>query len=424
MQLRRSRLAAASLVLASMVAGVVPGTAGPAHAEETTPFAGEQELVNRVNQARQTYRLPPLTFHPALSWVSRDWTDALASQRQLAHNGGFLYGSWPGWSARGEVVGQTRSIAEAVEMWMASPPHRASLLGNFTHLGIGVARGGDGLLYTTVDLVAGGPCPASSNPAPKPSTSAATGYYVLGHDGGIFTHGSATFRGSVPGLGVRTEVVLMAVTPSQQGYWVLGGDGGVFSFGDARYHGSLPGLGVRGRAVDLKPTPTGNGYWMLGADGGVFSFGDARFHGSVPGLGVSDPAIKLVPTPTGNGYWVLGGDGGVFSFGDARFHGSVPGTGASTQSISMASTPTGGGYWVLGADGGVFSFGDARFRGSVPGVGQCVAAQGVQLVGTRTGGGYYVLSTRGEVFAFGDAPYYGSPASFRVRGRDLAVVSR
>ncbi|MCZ7527381.1 MAG: VCBS repeat-containing protein [Acidimicrobiia bacterium] len=109
---------------------------------------------------------------------------------------------------------------------------------------------------------------------------------------------------------------------SGQGYWMLGRDGSVYAFG-VPFHGSLPGLGIRTEVVNLVPTAGGAGYWVLARDGGVFSFGAARFHGSMGGQRLNAPIISMAPTPTGDGYWLLAADGGVFAFGDARFFGST-----------------------------------------------------------------------------------------------------
>lgn len=80
-------------------------------------------------------------------------------------------------------------------------------------------------------------CRRDTNPAPAPSAASGRGYWFLGRDGGIFAF-DAPFFGSVPGLGIRTEVLSLASTPTGRGYWVLGRDGGVFAFGDARFLGS------------------------------------------------------------------------------------------------------------------------------------------------------------------------------------------
>jgi hypothetical protein len=385
-----------------------------------------------MNGMRTAAGLAPLATNLALTGMARGWTDHLTAVGGLSHNPALATEAPAGWATVGENVGMGGSLDGVDQAFAASPPHRANILGAYDAMGIGVDIRGDGTLFITVDFIRWQPgaapvsAPVAScidhNPVPDPSSSAASGYYVLGSDGGIFAYGKAPFLGSVPGLGVHAQASLMAETPSQRGYWILGADGGVFSFGDAHFYGSVPGIGAQARAVDLKSSKSGKGYWVLGQDGSVFSFGDAVYAGSLPGAGVRAQAVRLVPTPSGHGYWILGADGGIFSFGDAAFHGSLPGVGVHDGSISLASTISGNGYWILGADGGIFSFGDATYKGSVPGL-ACQQASGVQLVASADGHGYYVLASDGRVFSFGDAPGYGQPASLGVTALDLAVFT-
>jgi hypothetical protein len=250
-----------------------------------------------------------------------------------------------------------------------------------------------------------GYCRKNTNPPAAPSPASARGYWFLGKDGGIFAF-DAPFYGSLPGLGIHTQVLNMAATADGNGYWILGADGGVFSFGDARFFGSMAGQPLNGRIIAMVPTPDSGGYWLLGSDGGIFSFGDARFFGSMGGQHLNGPVIGMAPTNTGRGYWLLGSDGGIFSFGDARFFGSMGGQPLAAPVISMATAPTGG-YWLLGGDGGVFSFA-APFTGSIPGIGLCGSPTGVQLRGSSTGRGYWILGADGGVFSFGDAAFHGS----------------
>lgn len=412
---------AAALLLAGPAA--VIGTGAPASADD----ALNAQFVSLMNRDRAANGLPPLATNTALTSIAQSWSAVLLGNGTLSHNPNLPAQLPAGWIRYGENVGMGGSASSLEAAFMNSPEHRANILGQFTLVGVGTSvRPSDGTIFVTVDLMATAPAAQTasctdSNPPDTPSAAAASGYYVLGNDGGVFSYGNAPFRGSVPGLGIHATAVLMAVTPDQRGYWVLGSDGGVFTFGDARFFGSVPGTGAHTVGVDLKPTPDGGGYWILGQDGSVFSFGDARFAGSLPGIGAGGRAVKLVPTATGAGYWILTAGGGVFSFGNAAPEGSPAADGIADPAVSMAATATDKGYWVLGADGGIFSFGDALYHGSVPGFG-CQSAVGVQLVATHTGGGYYVLSNDGRVFPFGDAPTYGQPYGLHVTTLDLAVL--
>jgi hypothetical protein len=250
-------------------------------------------------------------------------------------------------------------------------------------------------------------CRRGSNPPNVPSAGAAPrGYWVLGHDGGLFAFGGAPFFGSVAGRLNGATAVGMQASPSGHGYYILTNRGEIHPFGDATAHGSMAGVRLNAPIIALAPTPTGRGYWLLGRDGGVFSFGDAAFHGSTGGIRLNAPVISMAPTPTGRGYWLLAADGGVFSFGDAAFHGSTGGLRLAAPVVSMATSKSAG-YWLVAADGGVFSFGVPYF-GSLPGTGLCASPPTSQLRATLTGNGYFVLSADGGVYAFGDAPFLGS----------------
>ncbi len=76
------------------------------------------------------------------------------------------------------------------------------------------------------------------------------GYYLLAKDGGVFTFGSADFKGSTGDLKLNAPVIAMLVAPDGAGYWLAATDGGIFTFGAA-----VPGLDGRhklnGPVLDL-----------------------------------------------------------------------------------------------------------------------------------------------------------------------------
>jgi hypothetical protein len=239
--------------------------------------------------------------------------------------------------------------------------------------------------------------------APLP---AATGYTLVGTDGGVFAFGSAAFEGSLPGLGVSVSNIAGIVPSSDdRGYFLVGSDGGVFSFGDTNFEGSLPGLGVSvGNIVGIVPSSDDRGYFLVGSDGGVFAFGDTGFEGSLPGIGVRvNDVVSIASTPDNQGYWVLGADGSVYAFGDAPSDGSV--SFPAARLVSIVATSDGGGYWVTDANGDVYPFGDATNLGSTAGQG---IGDIVSLVPTSDSAGYWLIGANGGVYPFGDAGSFGS----------------
>jgi hypothetical protein len=78
----------------------------------------------------------------------------------------------------------------------------------------------------------------------------------------------------------------MAPTPTGQGYWLFASDGGVFTYGAATFKGSAGAIMLNKPIVTAAAAPTGLGYWLAAADGGLFRYGDAQFKGSVVASGV------------------------------------------------------------------------------------------------------------------------------------------
>ncbi len=279
----------------------------------------------------------------------------------------------------------------------------------------------DGFTATTTRLVAVG-----TTPGPQ---STASGYWLVGADGGIFSFGSAGFYGSTGKLRLQRPVVGISPTADRLGYWLVGSDGGVFAFGDSGYYGSLPGMGFSPAGSDgtvrlaapivaMVPSVNDAGYFMVAADGGVFAFGDARYAGSCPGIGgCSGTAVAVMPDATGNGYWLVTATGNVYTFGDAQALGSPPRRTAPVT--SAVRTPDGGGYWVLFADGTLAASGDAGRYGDPTGALGTGTATAVFT--TADGAGYWVASAAGGVYPYGDATADGSMAGARLNAPIVAA---
>jgi hypothetical protein len=258
--------------------------------------------------------------------------------------------------------------------------------------------------------------------APPPS-GPASGYDLVGQDGGVFvfpTGQSGGFYGSLPGLGVSVDdIVGMVPSPDDKGYFLVGRDGGVFAFGDAPFLGSLPGLGVSvDDIVGIVPTRDNGGYFLVGQDGGVFAFGDAPFLGSLPGDGIHiADVVGIAATPSDQGYWVVAADGTVYGFGNAARLGSATGTPSPVSGI--ASTPDGDGYWIVTQNGSVYSFGDAGYFFSLPILGVTPSRPVIGLVPTADDQGYWLVGGDGGIFAFGDAPFVGSLPGLGIHVTDI-----
>ena len=298
---------------------------------------------------------------------------------------------------------------------------------------------GTGTVYVTVTTPTGTSTPTSGSsftyitpktsptPTPSPPTSAtATGYDLVGADGGVFVFDapgqSGGFYGSLPGIHVvpSKPVVGMVATANDKGYFLVAQDGGVFSFGDAPFLGSLPGIGVTPAQpiTGLVATGTDQGYFLVGRDGGVFTFGNAPFLGSLPGEGIHvDDIVGIAATPSGNGYWLVASTGQVYAFGAAKQLGTALGTPSAVSAI--AGSPTGGGYWITTKNGAVYAFGTAKSFGTLPASHVTPSLPVVGIVHTAGTGGYWLLGADGGIFAFGDAPFYGSLPGIGVHVTDI-----
>lgn len=102
-------------------------------------------LVRRLNVERRRHGAPALKTSPLLR------LSAKSKARYLAQSGILAHGTW--WKLIDRYAGDRfgrigeniadgqDSAAEVVEDWMHSPDHRANILGDYTHVGSGRAKG-------------------------------------------------------------------------------------------------------------------------------------------------------------------------------------------------------------------------------------------------------------------------------------------
>ena len=245
-------------------------------------------------------------------------------------------------------------------------------------------------------------CLSISPPTPvpqiQPGPPSASGYDLVGQDGGVFvfpTGQSGGFYGSLPGLGVTVhDIVGMVPSPDDKGYFLVGRDGGVFAFGDAPFLGSLPGLGVSvDNIMGSCPPPTTGATSSWAGTGACSPSATHRSSARCRGSGSTPTTSSASPRlPRTSGYWLVGANGTVYAFGDAPQLGGAVGSPSPVSGI--ASTPDGGGYWIVTRDGAVFTFGDARSYGSLPGDGVVPDRAVIGLVPTADDGGYWLIGGR------------------------------
>ena len=119
--------------------------------------ADERLILHLINKEREKADLEPLKPDHRLNRAARTHSLNMAKQKQMAHE---LDGKGPadrmkdvGYRLRtyGENCGVgSRTPAQAVQMWLNSPPHKESILtGQFVETGIGIATGQRGQKFYT-----------------------------------------------------------------------------------------------------------------------------------------------------------------------------------------------------------------------------------------------------------------------------------
>lgn len=158
------------VVLGTVLALVAPA----AGADEA---GDEWAFVARINQARADAGLPPLGVLASLRDLARAQSARMATQDRLHHNPNLaadLTAAVPDWQRGGENVGVGGDVASLHAAFMASPAHRANVLGNWRYMAVGVVRAGAKTWVTELFVQApagkpllGLPAPPAPPPAPR-----------------------------------------------------------------------------------------------------------------------------------------------------------------------------------------------------------------------------------------------------------------
>ena len=138
------------VLLAAMLVAAPPATAGSAGTGASVATGAELEFVQQLNAERAMRGLAPLVVDASMTVAARDWSDDMADGGFLAHAPDITVGAPNGWRLVGENVGRGSTVGGLVDAFMNSPGHRANVLNTrFDRVGVGVATGNDGRMYTT-----------------------------------------------------------------------------------------------------------------------------------------------------------------------------------------------------------------------------------------------------------------------------------
>lgn len=106
----------------------------------------ESDFYGRINSIRASNGLGGLSSNGALAGYARSWAKHMAERGSLGHSSiGSLV---PPWSSVGENVGQGGSVGGIFGALAGSSGHLSNMLGNFTHVGVGVYVDSGGTIWT------------------------------------------------------------------------------------------------------------------------------------------------------------------------------------------------------------------------------------------------------------------------------------
>jgi uncharacterized protein YkwD len=145
---RGGRTLTALVVVGILGFGFSPAASSTQLSEQQLVSAQEQSLLQAINRARAARGISPLRIGVRLQSAAR------AHSRAMARSGSFDHGDWyrrlRRHGVRGRTLGETIAWGVGVDgtasaivgMWLASPPHRATMLSRgFRRIGVGVAIG-------------------------------------------------------------------------------------------------------------------------------------------------------------------------------------------------------------------------------------------------------------------------------------------
>ena len=134
------------VVLTATLAVLVPLNARA----RTSP---DNAVLALVALSRSQARLPSVYSAPGLDAIARRQSERMRSAGRIFHNPRLpedLNAARIGWTIAGENVGVGPTVQDVHRAFMASPTHRANILGrSYDAVGVSVSRTTDGTVYVT-----------------------------------------------------------------------------------------------------------------------------------------------------------------------------------------------------------------------------------------------------------------------------------
>jgi uncharacterized protein YkwD len=115
--------------------------AGPRRIVSTGTDPVIKKILDDTNAHRRTLGRSPLKLHPTLNRIAGNWAYYMHQKCEYKHNPTYTSGYPWGWRKAAENVAAGRDVLSVVTAWIESLAHRANLLGDYTHVGIGYYEG-------------------------------------------------------------------------------------------------------------------------------------------------------------------------------------------------------------------------------------------------------------------------------------------
>ncbi len=153
----------------------------PVAAPAAVAGPGEGDMLAKINAERTSRGLNALSSHGTLVSHARQHSVDMAATDSIWHTKN-LGGVTSGWSRIGENVGRGPSVNSLHRAFMNSSGHKANILGDFTHAGVGTHVTEAGMMYVTVVFMKSkdaapatttttAPPPTTTAPPPPPTTA-------------------------------------------------------------------------------------------------------------------------------------------------------------------------------------------------------------------------------------------------------------
>jgi len=158
---RRRSVVLATVVVAFAILAAACGPVEappPAGAPGAPPDAITATVFNRTNADRAAQGLGELVWNARLAGLAGDWAQYLADTHQFFHRDLATVIESPGfesYASLGEniLVGPEGIDGNQMEdAWLASPSHRANIMGNYDTMGVAIAYGNDGKIRAVVNF--------------------------------------------------------------------------------------------------------------------------------------------------------------------------------------------------------------------------------------------------------------------------------